>query len=93
MNLLEKMELLDEVRNHRGELERIINCNIVEMSVNRLFFSDNEITPTIYLIVEEDNKEDIAIEKKLMSVMDNVVFDVVNKEYYKINIANTSQIF
>lgn len=94
MNLKDKMDLLESVKANKEIFEGILEMDIDNLAVNRLFFSDNETIPTIYLITKEETHDiDLAIEKKLMDVIDNVVFDIVNEDYYKTHIANTSQTF
>ena len=94
MNLTDKMELLSRAKNKKENLEELLNTEIVNMSVNRIFFTDSEVLPTVYLIVKDSPSNiTLDVEKQLMSVVDGVVFDVVNEDYYKQHIANTSQIF
>ncbi len=94
MNLTDKMELLSKAKNKKENLEELLNTEIVNMSVNRIFFTDSEVLPTVYLIVKDSPSNiTLDVEKQLMSVVDGVVFDVVNEDYYKQHIANTSQIF
>lgn len=92
MNFMDKMNLLNNIKEKKKDFEKIVKMNIESLAVNRLFFSDNETVPTIYLVVN-DNAEniDIAVEKELMNVIDNVVFDVVSSDYYRTNISNTGQ--
>lgn len=94
MNLTDKMELLSRAKNKKENLEELLNTEIINMSVNRIFFTDSEVLPTVYLIVKgSPSNITLDVEKQLMSVVDGVVFDVVNEDYYKQHIANTSQIF
>lgn len=94
MNLTDKMELLSRAKNKKENLEELLNTEIINMSVNRIFFTDSEVLPTVYLIVKDSPSNiTLDVEKQLMSVVDGVVFDVVNEDYYKQHIANTSQIF
>ncbi len=94
MNLTDKMELLSRAKNKKENLEELLNTEIINMSVNRIFFTDGEVLPTVYLIVKDSPSNiTLDVEKQLMSVVDGVVFDVVNEDYYKQHISNTSQMF
>ena len=94
MNLTDKMELLSRAKNKKENLEELLNTEIINISVNRIFFTDGEVLPTVYLIVKDSPSNiTLDVEKQLMSVVDGVVFDVVNEDYYKQHISNTSQMF
>lgn len=94
MNFREKQVLL---ANIEAEVDYVNNSvtGFKGLAVDTQFFTDEEIVPTIYILVQDgsDLSNNKVIELELSEKFDNVTFDIVGYDHYLKNISGAAQMF
>lgn len=95
MNLFEKTKKLEDVKNNIKSIEDVIKEPILALAVDKLYFTDDAVYSTVYILVNNgDNlRTNLLNELELIKFFDNVIFDIVSKEYYERNLRNMAQLF